>query len=64
MRHKWQKHRKGFLKIHVGVDVESKQILAVKITDEHSHDSRSLKYLVRESARHGTVTKLLGDGAL
>ena len=63
MRHKWQKHRKGFLKIHVGVDVESKQILAVKITDEHYHDSRSLKYLVRESARHGTVTKLLGDGA-
>lgn len=52
---------KGFLKIHV--DVESKQTLAVKITDGHSHDSRSLKYLVRESARHGTVTKLLGDGA-
>jgi hypothetical protein len=60
---KWQMHRKGFLKIHVGVDVQTKQVLAVKITDEHSHDSKHLKYLVRESARYGTVTKLLGDGA-
>jgi len=38
MRHKWQKHRKGFLKIHVGVDVKTKQVLALKVTDEHSHD--------------------------
>ncbi|MEM4391714.1 MAG: transposase [Candidatus Nitrosotenuis sp.] len=54
---------KGFLKMHVGVDVSTKQILAVKITDEHSHDSKHLKYLPRESARYGTITKLLGDGA-
>jgi len=33
--HKWQDKRKGFLKIHVGVDVDTKQILAVKITDQH-----------------------------
>lgn len=63
MRHKWGRKRRGFLKIHVGVDVNTKQILAVKITDEHSHDSKSLGHIVRESARHGTITKLLGDGA-
>ncbi|MEM2785364.1 MAG: IS5 family transposase [Candidatus Nitrosotenuis sp.] len=63
MVRKWQKHRKGFLKIHVGVDVSTKQILAVKVTDEHSHDSKHLKYLLRESTRYGTITKLLGDGA-
>ena len=54
---------RGFLKIHVGVDVSTKQILAVKVTDEHSHDSRHIKHLIRESARFGTVSKVLGDGA-
>lgn len=63
MRHKWSQKRRGFLKIHVGVDVSTKQVLAVKITDEHSHDSRHLKYLARESSRFGKVAKLLGDGA-
>jgi hypothetical protein len=63
MRHKWEHKRKGFLKIHVGVDTKTKQILAIKITDEHSHDSKHLSYLVRESSRHGRITKVLGDGA-
>jgi hypothetical protein len=61
--HKWHGKKKGFLKIHVGVDVDTKQVLAVKITDEHSHDSKHLKYLVRESAKHGTISEVLGDGA-
>lgn len=63
LTHKWKKHRKGFLKIHVGVDVQTKQVLAVKITDEHTHDSKHLKYLLGESARFGTISKVLGDGA-
>lgn len=63
LTHKWQKHRKGFLKIHVGVDVQTKQVLAVKITDEHTHDSKHLKYLLSESAKFGTISKVLGDGA-
>jgi hypothetical protein len=63
MRRKWGRKRRGFLKIHVGVDVSTNQVLAVKITDEHSHDSRCLKYLARQSARFGRVEKLLGDGA-
>jgi len=63
LHRKWHKKRRGFLKIHVGVDVSTKQILAIKVTDEHSHDSKSLKYLVRESARYGTISKVLGDGA-
>lgn len=63
LAHKWQKRRKGFLKIQVGVDVQTRQILAVKITDEHSHDSKHLKYLLRESAGYGTISKVLGDGA-
>ena len=39
MRQKWQK-RRGFLKIHVAVDVRSKQITGLEITDDKSHDSK------------------------
>lgn len=63
LTHKWQKQRKGFLKIHVGVDTETKQILATKVTDQHSHDSKHLKEIVMESENHGTVSKVLADGA-
>jgi len=62
MRHKWNYKRKGFLKIYVGVDVSTKQILALKIIDERSHDFKHLSYMVRESSRHGRITKVLGDG--
>jgi hypothetical protein len=33
MRHKW-KVRRGYLKIHIAVDVKQKRILALKVTDE------------------------------
>ena len=62
MRHKWQK-RRGFLKIHVAVDVKSKQITGLDITDERSHDSKHFVSLVEQSKGFGNVTKALADGA-
>ncbi len=62
MRDKWKK-RRGFLKIHVGVDINSKKILALKITDERSHDAQHLPELVREAQNHGTIVKALADPA-
>ena len=62
MRDKWKK-RRGFLKIHVGVDVASKKIVALKITDERSHDAQHLPELVREAGDHGKVVKVLADPA-
>jgi|APSaa5957512535_1039671.scaffolds.fasta_scaffold33615_3 hypothetical protein len=62
MRQKWQK-RRGFLKIHVAVDVKSKQITGVSITDDKSHDSKSFVSLVEQSKQIGNVTKVLADGA-
>lgn len=35
MRDKW-KRRRGFLKMHVGVDVISNKIVSLKVTDERS----------------------------
>jgi hypothetical protein len=62
MRQKWQK-RRGFLKIHVAVDVTSKQITGVTITDDKSHDSKYFISLVEQSKKFGNVTKVLADGA-
>ena len=45
MNEKW-KIRKGYLKIHVAVDVKSKKILSLKVTDEHVHDGKALPELV------------------
>jgi hypothetical protein len=41
-------NRKGYLKIHVAVNIKTKEILALEVTDEKVHDSSSkmLKKLV------------------
>ena len=47
MRDKWHiKNKKGYLKIHVAVNVKTKKILSIKVTDEHVHDSKALPELV------------------
>jgi hypothetical protein len=62
MRDKWGR-RRGFLKIHVGVDVNSKKIVSLKITDERSHDAQHLPYIVEQALYHGKVIKVLTDAA-
>src|SRR6476469_4754391 len=67
MKEKWNvKNKKGYLKIHVAVNVMSKKILSIKITDEHTHDSKMLPELVDnviESDKQITIGKLFADGA-
>jgi hypothetical protein len=62
MRHKW-KMRRGYLKIHIAVDVKRKKILALKVTDEKTGDGGMLQPLVDEASRKGKVAKVMGDGA-
>ena len=40
LRDKWNV-RKGYLKIHIAVNVKSKKILSMKATDKHVHDGKS-----------------------
>ena len=66
MRDKWHIKRKGYLKIHIAVDVKSKKILSMRVTDEHVHDGRAVPELVDGVTKpHGktTVCKLFADGA-
>jgi len=47
MQDKWNvKNKKGYLKIHVAVNIKTKQILALEFTDEKVHDSKVLKNLI------------------
>jgi hypothetical protein len=62
IRHKW-KVKRGYLKIHIAVDVKRKKILALEVTDEKVGDGQMLQPLVEEASTKAKVTKTLGDGA-
>jgi hypothetical protein len=69
MRDKWNVRKKGYLKIHIAVNVKTKKILSIKVTDEHVHDSKAVPELIEniiKSEDMSTTTaigKLFGDGA-
>ena len=70
MEDKWHiKNKKGYLKIHVALNVKTKKILSMKVTDEHVHDSKALPELVDEAIKSdnmllaATIGKLFADGA-
>ncbi len=55
IRDKWG-IRKGYLKIHIAVNIKSKKILSMKVTDEHVHDSKVLPELVQNIIKSNNVT--------
>ena len=63
MRHKWHV-RKGYLKIHVAVDIKRKRILSLEVTSEEVHDGKMLKKLVdnASSENNNHVKGILADG--
>jgi hypothetical protein len=70
MNKKWnvqeQNRKKGYLKIHIAVDIKSKKILSMEVTDEHIHDSKMLPKLVEDILSINgciMIDKILADGA-
>jgi hypothetical protein len=72
MRDKWNvsdNNKKGYLKIHVAVNIKSKKILSImKVTDEHIHnDSKALPGLIEDIIKSNNkmipIGKLFADGA-
>ena len=64
-RDKWNVKKKGYLKIHIiAVNVKSKKILDIKVTDEHVHDNKPLPELVDNIIKSNKIVgKLFADGA-
>ena len=62
MQHKWHV-RKGYLKIHVAVDIKKKRILSLEVTSEEVHDdAKMLKKLVDNASENNHVKGVLADG--
>jgi len=68
MQDKWniKNNKKGYLKIHIAVNIKSKKILSIRVTDEHVHDSKALPELVDDVIKSDNIMaigKLFADGA-
>ena len=67
IRDKWnvKNKNKKYLKIHIAVNVKTKEILSIKVTaDEHVHDSKALPELVEniiKSDNMAAIGKLFAD---
>jgi len=64
IRHKW-KIKRGWIKVHIAVDIQTKKLVALQITDERTGDGHLLPSLVEQSQDQcrGEVKRVLGDGA-
>ncbi len=62
LNEKW-KVRKGYLKIHIAVDVKTGNILSLEVTKENVHDGKVMKDLVDDAGDKAKVTRVLADGA-
>ena len=67
MQDKWNvKNKKGYLKIHVAVNIKTKEIIALEVTDEKVHDGKVMKQLIEQVLNNNHNIKIksfIGDGA-
>lgn len=67
LREKWPGRRtRGWIKVHVAVDVQTREIVALEVTDERVGDTRMFPALVKgaeETLGEGRVARVLADAA-
>lgn len=69
MQEKWHiKKKKGYLKIHVAVNIKTKEILALEVTDEKVHDGKVMPRLIEHILKRNDnqdikIKSALGDGS-
>lgn len=62
MRKKW-KVKRGYLKIHLAVDVRSKEAVSMQVTEETVSDGSQTEALVQEAMSKNKIERAYGDGA-
>jgi hypothetical protein len=65
MREKWKIHR-GWIKVHLAVDVKTKEIVAIEVTDERVSDGSKFNSLISQAEENlygRKIKEALGDGA-
>lgn len=67
MQEKWHNNKKkSYLKIHVAVNIKTKEILALEVTDEKVHDGKVMPRLIEhvlENNKDVKIESALGDGS-
>lgn len=65
IHNKWNQKRKGFIKIHVAVNVKTKQIVSMEVTKEDVSDGKMLKPLIQQQQQQQqqNITRVIADGA-
>ena len=54
MRHKWH-IRRGYLKIHVAIDIKNKKIISLEVTSKEVHDGKMLKKLIDNASENNNL---------
>lgn len=62
IRRVW-KVKKGYLKVHLAVNIATNQIVAMDVSSEKVHDGKRLKRLVNRAKENVGVRRVLADGA-
>ena len=64
IRHKWNVKR-GYLKIHLAVDIKKKRILSLHVTSEQVHDGKILPELIDDITikQNKIVNTVIADGS-
>ena len=55
--------RKGYLKIHVAVDIRKRKIVSLDVISEEVYDGSRLKELVLNASENNTLKRVVADGA-
>jgi Transposase DDE domain len=67
LRDKWNIRKKGYLKIHVAVNVKTKAILSLEITDEKIHDGKVMdklvEHILKSNNNNINIKSVLADGS-
>jgi hypothetical protein len=66
VRDRWNIRKKGYLKIHVAVNVKTKEILSLEVTDDKVHDDGKVMVKLVErilkSNNNININSVLADG--
>jgi len=64
IRHKW-KVRRGWIKVHIAVDVKTKEVVSIEVTDESVGDGEMLPSLVEDAEKNKgrKPDRAMGDGS-
>jgi len=57
------RRKKRYVKIHFAVDVKTKEVVAMEVTTDDTHDSEVLPNLIMNASRHRLISEAYMDGA-